>query len=416
MLFRSSLFTATATDPTYSYQWQLNNVNINGANSSTYYATAQGYYTLIVSTTLCGSQTSAIQLLNVTAQADASFTTANNTFCNGDSVLLSANYNPAFTYQWQLNGVDINGANSSDYYANAAGDYTLIVSSTSCGSDVSSISTLSVINQPLASISAAGNTTFCAGDSVVLSAVTDPGYTYQWQLNGVDINGANSDTYLALQNGIYTAMVSNTCGDVLSNDITVTVIPLPDATTTAAANGGCAGDSVLISAVANPDYTYQWQLNGVDINGANSSDFYATSSGNYSVVVSTSICGSASSTVTTITIDSVPDGTINLTGSNFFCNGDSLVLNGVANIANTYQWQLNGVDINGATTPDYTVYSAGIYNLLVTNACGTVSSPFISATVFPSPDTTMYYSGSTVLCTGDTLVLSVVLDATYTYQ
>ena len=45
----------------------------------------------------------------------------------------------------------------------------------------------------------------------------------------------------------------------------------------------------------------------------------------------------------------------------------------------TYQWQKDGVNIAGATTPNYTIISvvtgdAGTYRVIVTNASGTITS------------------------------------------
>lgn len=79
-----------------------------------------------------------------------------------------------------------------------------------------------------ASITPQGNTTFCAGNSVVLNATSGSGYTYQWSLNGNVINGATLSTISATQQGNY--MVNIVAGGCTypSNSINVNVNALPN--------------------------------------------------------------------------------------------------------------------------------------------------------------------------------------------
>lgn len=73
-------------------------------------------------------------------------------------------------------------------------------------------------------ITAGGPTTFCAGGSVLLSATSDPSYTYIWKKGSVVIAGATSSTYLATTAGKYKAIISNTNGcSKISNVIKVIV-------------------------------------------------------------------------------------------------------------------------------------------------------------------------------------------------
>ncbi|MFN6225236.1 MAG: cohesin domain-containing protein, partial [Bacteroidota bacterium] len=60
-----------------------------------------------------------------------------------------------------------------------------------------------------ASITAAGNTTFCQGGSVVLYANTGTGLTYQWRNNGNNIAGATNASYTATTAGAYSVVVNN---------------------------------------------------------------------------------------------------------------------------------------------------------------------------------------------------------------
>ena len=56
-------------------------------------------------------------------------TTDLTTFCEGSNATLAANTASGYLYQWQLNGVDIVGANASEIIADSAGDYTVVIQS-----------------------------------------------------------------------------------------------------------------------------------------------------------------------------------------------------------------------------------------------------------------------------------------------
>ena len=107
------------------------------------------------------------------------------TFCSGNSVALNANTGTGFLYQWKNNGVIISGATSSSYTVPSSGNYTVIVTSSSCGSATSSatVVTLStaVPAQPAGISATGGNTKMCPGDTKVYSISTVTGATsYTW--------------------------------------------------------------------------------------------------------------------------------------------------------------------------------------------------------------------------------------------
>jgi hypothetical protein len=276
---------------------------------------------------------------------------------------------------------------------------------------------IQIENAAIASIAAAGPTTFCAGNDVTLQAqTTDPGYVYQWQLNGSSLTGATADSYSASASGNYTLAVSNSCGTVTSNTINVLVNPLPVASITASgALTFCAGDSVLLSTITDPSYTYQWQLNGVDIAGETNADLLAFVSGIYSVDVSNT-CGFVTSNTLTIVVNAAPvAGTIS-SASTSYCQGDSVLLSATLNNGYAYQWQLNGVDINGATASDFYVNAPGDYTFTVTDACGTDVSSIVTITENTLPTALATAGGSTTLCANDLLTLTTSVQPGATYQ
>jgi len=75
----------------------------------------------------------------------------------------------------------------------------------------------------LVSIGASGSTVICSGGSVTLSATTGAA-SYQWKLNGGTISGATTSSYSASSAGNYTCVVTNSCGSITTNTITVVVV------------------------------------------------------------------------------------------------------------------------------------------------------------------------------------------------
>ena len=72
--------------------------------------------------------------------------------------------------------------------------------------------------------------------------------------------------------------------------------------------------------------------------------------------------------------------------SQHVCTGSNILLSVTASYASTYQWNLNGTAIPGATNSSYTVSSAasanaGNYSVTVTNGVGSVTSSVAAVAV-----------------------------------
>jgi hypothetical protein len=336
------------------------------------------------------------------------------TICSGSFVTLNATTGAGFTYQWKLNGGNITGATSSSYAAGTAGVYSCLVTNT-CGSSTSGTITVTVVS-PTVSITAGGSTTFCTGGSVTLNATTGTGFSWQWKLNGGNITGATTSSYNASAAGNYTCAVTNACGILTSNTITVTVNTAPPATISAAGSTTfCTGGSVTLNANTGTGLTYQWRLNGGNISGATSSSYNASAAGNYSCMV-TNGCGSTGSNILSVTVNTAPPAAITAGGPVTFCTGGSVTLNANTGTGLTYQWQLNGGAILGATNSSYVTGAAGNYTCLVTNSCGSTTSNALTVTVVTSPIAAITAGGPTTFCTGGSVTLTASTATGQTYQ
>lgn len=137
----------------------------------------------------------------------------------------SYNYGDGFTETSQ-NGLHLYKIGGSYLYSGSSPNYNVCLTATNSGG---STSTCINISCPVsASITAAGSTTFCTGGSVTLNETTGAtGVSYQWKLNGNNINAATTSSYIATAAGNYTCEVIATCGSATSNTIAVTVGTVP---------------------------------------------------------------------------------------------------------------------------------------------------------------------------------------------
>jgi hypothetical protein len=158
-----------------------------------------------------------------------------------------------------------------------------------------SINTPVITTQPLAQ-------TKSAGDSVTFSVVAtiNPPFEYEWQFNGVKINGATSDTYTipsvdAIHDGEYRVLVKNSDGTTPSATVRLTVITAPQITSQPQSVLVSAGApaSFSVQALGRQPISYQWYVGETLIDGATSPTYTipvtsTANSGDYTVVLSNS--------------------------------------------------------------------------------------------------------------------------------
>ncbi len=155
----------------------------------------------------------------------------------------------------------------------------------------------------------------------------------------------------------------------------------------------CFGESISLTANAGIGLSYQWQIDSADIIGATAADYFASSSGNYTVLVTNSYNCSSMSLATTLILDSLP---------NIGVTQNQTTLTANQNGAN-YQWidcDINSA-IAGANNQSFTATLPGNYAVAITinNCIDTSACIFVlvntlgvketaidnSFTVYPNP-------------------------------
>ena len=387
----------TANPAGATYIWYKNGMQISGATSQIYTATASGRYQCQIYTSTCGIVFTN-QLEVVFGLPVGTINVSPATICPGQNASCY-NYPGSYysTYQWLLNGSPVSGATTSYFYSNQPGIYTCEFTNP-CGSDTSNADTLVVSSVAPNTLSPSGTFNICPGDSMVLSAPAG-GYTYSWRKNGNTISGATHAQYTAKETGIYTAYVSNgSCNVTAAGDtINVTSLAVNNIWESSPLHF-CGNDSVLLNANTGSGYTYQWFFNGLPIAAANQSSYDAAASGDYSVQITNSIGCKDTSANTTVAADVISGLSVVAAGPTNLCDGDSVLLSS-GTTGTSYQWSYNGNIIAGATNISIVADTSGVYTVEVTNAQACTGSASMAVTINNPPYATMTIQDAT--CAGN---------------
>jgi hypothetical protein len=359
--------TAPAAD---SYVWS-NNETTQSITVST-----GGSYDVAVTTAGC-SATSAPVAVVVNALPTPVVTTNNVAICQGAAATLSAT--PAAAYAWS------NGATTASINVTSAGNYAVTVTDANGCTATSTPLAIAVSATPSVSIAAAGPTTFCQGQSVVLNTNTN-GSTFAWS------NGATSPSITVNNSGLYFVTVTNAAGcSSVSNEISVNAQASFVPTITAASTTTVC-DGAYATLVASPGASYVWS-NGQTTQGVN-----VGVNGPISVTVTNSLGCAGTSAPINVTVLPVPTTTITASGPLTFCEGGSVTL--TAGGANSYMWA------NNATATTQTVTMPGTYVVTGYSANGCPDLAEVTVVVNEAPVADLILDGNTSLCPGESLTIS----------
>lgn len=202
----------------------------------------------------CESTTRTPVILTITTGAQAAISAGSAvSFCQGNSVVLTANAGSA--YSWS------NGASTQSITVSTSGTYTATVTQANGCVSTSNAITVTVNALPTASVTAGGATSFCQGNSVTLSAPAASSYAWS--------NGATTQNITVSTSGNYAVTVTNAAGcSATSAATTVSVAPKPVVSLAAAPYTALyPGLSTTLTATATPagTYTFTFYKNGTSV-------------------------------------------------------------------------------------------------------------------------------------------------------
>ena len=302
--------------------------------------------------------------------------------CTGESVTLTASN--AAQYLWST------GEIVQSITVSQSGNFSVsITNANGCSALSQSVAvTLSEIPQPL--ISANASTIICPGQSVTLTA--EGGSSFQWN------TGALGSTLTVSLAGNYFATAFNGACSVVSNTLSVSLLPAPQVSASASESQVCAGDSVVLSG-GGAD-TFFWSNGVVD-----GQAIAITQTTTFTVTGSITGGCSATSSVQVVVIP-LPNAVIaaNVVA---ICPGQlaTLTANAVANA--DYQWLLDGIELEDETEQTFATSDLGTYSVIVTTAC-TAASNSISIVAGQAPSSAGTIGGANNgLCAGQLGVFTI---------
>lgn len=360
-----------------SYLWNT------GETSASILVTASGTYAATVyNAEGCSDMTTTIEVVvepcaTVTISADGPVA-----FCDGGSVTLTSSELTGNVWNTGETTQSIVVSSGGDYYCINAGNTSNIIS-------------VFVYSNPIASITADGETTMCDGESVGLTASTASSYLWN--------TGETAAAILVSTSGDYSVTITDENGcSATSAATSVTVNPTPNPTISADGPVVFCGSDVTLNTDGEYD-SYLWNT------GETTPSITTSTTGDYAVTVEQAGCSGTSNTIHVEATDA-PTVTIASDGP-VICLESTVMLTATTDAANI-QWQLNGVDIPGATDVVYYAAEKGKYRAVVsTGDCSATSDEIKLKYIARLPITP---SGVVGLCGGDvTMTTSVVAGATY---
>ena len=307
--------------------------------------------------------------------------TGDTNICTGGSSFLVANVNGGTSYVWSNSQTTpfINVSPSTTT------NYTVIVTNLN---GCSNSTTVRVNVRPFPTPTIVGNSSFCNGDTLQLTA--QGGATYLWN------NNSTAQSISVTEGGTYTVTVTSAygCSSTTSKTVVKSNLPIPVIT----GNGTiCDGQNGTLT--ASGGVTYAWS------NNVSTPVIHPSSAGTYTVTV-TDANGCSAVVSTDITVNQPP--VVSIIGDSTFCQGSSIILAANGTDGVTYVWS------NNSLGNSISVNTTGIYSVTAThlNGCTAIASKSISALSLPNTN----ISGTLNPCLGKGTTLTASGGVSYLWS
>jgi large repetitive protein len=391
-----------------TYSWTpaigITNPAVNPATAN---PTAATTYTLTV-TDANGCSGSGTVSVGVDAAPTLNIAASTTAICPGTNVTLTASGSPN-AYNW-LATAGFTATTGTTVTVSPAATTTYTVTSTSGTGGCPATATQTITVHPVPVADAGPDVAHCIGASTTLQG--SGGTSYSWSpAVGLSSSTAASPTVSAPLTGSYVLTVTNAQGCSDTDDVLVTVNPLPVANPGLGA-ANCSGTGAQLN--GSGGNTYQWAP-ATGLNNAAIANPVATpnTSTNYTLTVTDANgCVSPPSAPITVTVFNQPNPpAITASGPLTFCQGGSVTLSVTGGVS--YQWS------NGQTGSSITVSQSGNYSVTLTdgNGCTSPSSAPVTVTVTPGPPAPVINAaGPLTFCQGGSVQLNSSAATSYTWS
>jgi gliding motility-associated-like protein len=312
------------------------------------------------------------------------------------------------TYSWSGPGI-VSGSTSATPTVNAAGTYSLIVTSSSspfCPSVVSTVAVTANTTPPSPTASNTATLT-CATTTAALTATG--GGTYSWSGTGI-LSGATTANPVVNGTGPYvvTVTAANGCTATANTSVAQNLTP-PSPTASNTATLTCATTTAALSATGGG--TYSWSGTGI-VSGGTTANPIVNGTGPYVVTV-TAANGCTATANTSVAQDLTPPTPTASNTATLTCATTTAAL--TATGGGTYNWSGTGI-VSGGTTANPIVNGTGPYVVTVTAANGCTATANTSVAQNLTPPSPTASNTATLTCATTTAALTATGGGTYNWS
>lgn len=357
-----------------------------------------GTYTVTVFDGVCTNTASTIVSINTLPNPNLGIDVGT---CSGYGVNITAS--GGVTYAWSpISGLSCSNCASPIATPMDTTTYTVTVTNANGCSNTDDIVVL-VYNTP--TVSAGTDAAICIGSSMNLTATG--GNTYSWS-PGTGLSATNIANPVAspASSTTYTVTVSDPSGCSATDNVLITVNPLPSA------NAGtnqtiCPGNSTTLNATGG--ISYAWN-NAATLSDANIANPIAQPASTTTYTVTVTDVNGCSNTDNVIITVNIP--TANAGNNVSICQGLSTTLG--ASGGTSYAWSpATGLSNVGIANPVASPAATTTYIVTTTNASGCTASDNVTVTVNSAPVADAGSAAS--ICNGSSITLGASGGSTYTW-
>jgi gliding motility-associated-like protein len=239
------------------------------------------------------------------------------------------------------------------------------ISSLGCASSNTALSTVSVIANPILTVTAS-SPSLCIGNSSTLTVSGAENYTWT-------VNGSNSNSIIVTPTSVtnYTVLGTSTSDCPNSATVTVNLFASPVLTVTSTNTSVCAGFSTALTATGASSYTWNTGStnSGIFVSPTVTSIYSVTGTDQNSCVASS-----------TIAVALIPVPSVSIVASApGVCLGSSANLTAIG--ASSYTWNTDALTPTVSVSPNITT----LYTVIGTSGAGCFASATATVLVYPSP-------------------------------